>query len=190
MADGSLSMMSGHAHLIRNGRLQRAASESQVRQHIFDHLYMLVLFIFQLFEQFPYHFDLTLLCEPSVELTRLALLGQCGVQDLIWSAQTSVVAHVIPPFGFLSVRKFVFPHIFTISLMSSLSLPPACRQAGVDETGLVEVLKAISGTKHWYASHYQNNVISNQGHLKMNVSDGPGVYPYHLWLSIYPIPKP
>jgi hypothetical protein len=25
----------------------------------------------------------------------LTLLGQCGVQDLIWSAQTSVAAHTI-----------------------------------------------------------------------------------------------
>lgn len=52
----------------------RASSEPQVLQHIFDHPYMLVLFIFELFEQSPYRIDSTLLCESGVELTGPALL--------------------------------------------------------------------------------------------------------------------
>jgi len=143
-----MSTMSSCAPPIRNGCSHRAAPESQVRQHIFNHPDMFILFIFEFFEQFPYQVDSTLLCEPSVELTRLALLDQCGVQYLIWSAQTSVVPHAIPPFWFSFRPKIVFSQFFTISLMSSLSLPPACRQAGVGETGSVGVLKTISGTKH------------------------------------------
>ena len=60
--------------LLRGAYSHRASSEPQVLQHIFNHPYMLVLFIFELFEQSPYRINSTLLCESSVELTGPALL--------------------------------------------------------------------------------------------------------------------
>lgn len=101
-----------------NGHSYRAASESQGRHHVFDHLYMFVLFILQFFEQFLYHFDLTPLCGPGVECTGLKLLVQCGVQYLIRSAQTSIAPHVI------SLRYSPCPNISYASLPYSVATFP------------------------------------------------------------------
>jgi hypothetical protein len=85
----------------------RTVAESQVRYHLFNHLNMFVFFIFELLDQLPDHIDLALLRQFRIELKGTMFLCQSGIQYFFWSAQTSSVAHGVPPSVVLSFQRLL-----------------------------------------------------------------------------------